>query len=201
MLRKIVILLAMTSFVAAAASAGMLPSWGIKAGANFSNIDTDDLTSSSRTGFVGGAFANLAWPVINLQPELLYSQKGFNDAGAPGDAADEKADVTVGTIQIPVLVKFALPIPAVSPSIYVGPALSFTTSATAKAASGDEDVKDLFESSTWSVVFGIDVTLSGKFMIDVRYDMGLSNIGTNALTDVGSDVKGRTFTAFLGYRF
>jgi hypothetical protein len=201
MLRKIVILAALAALAAGTATAGMLPSWGIKAGANFSNIDTDDLTSSSRTGFVGGVFANLAWPVVNLQPELLYSQKGFNDAGAPGDAPDDKADVTVGTIQIPVLVKFALPIPAVSPSVYVGPALSFTTSATAKAATGDEDVKDLFESSAWSVVFGIDVTLSGRFMIDLRYDLGLSNIGTNALTDVGSDVKGRTFSAFLGYKF
>ncbi len=200
MLRKIVILLAVTSLAAATASAGMLPSYGIKAGANFSNIDTDDLTSSSRSGFVGGLFVNLAWPVINLQGELLYSQKGFNDAGFVGDA-DDTADVSVGTIQVPVLFKFSLPIPAVSPSIYVGPAVSFTTSATAKAASGEEDVKDLFESTAWSAILGVDLTLMDRFIIDVRYDMGLSNLGTNALTDLSSDVKGRTFTVMLGIGF
>jgi hypothetical protein len=198
MLRKIVIIAAVTALAAAAATAGMLPSYGVKAGANFSNIDTDDLTSSSRTGFVGGVFVNLAWPVFNLQGELLYSQKGFNDAGFTGD---ETADVSVGTIQVPVLFKFGLPIPAVSPSLYAGPALSFTTSATAKTAAGDEDVKDLFESSVWSLILGADLTLGGKLIVDLRYDMGLSNIGTNALTDVGSDVKGRTFTAMVGFAF
>lgn len=198
MLRKILILLALTALAAATASAGMLPTYGVKAGANFSNINVDDLGASSRTGFVGGGFANLAWPVFNLQFELLYSQKGFNDAGV---SLDEKADVSVSTIQIPALFKFALPIPAVSPSIYAGPALSFTTGATAKFASGDEDVKDLFESSNWSAIIGVDVKLAGKLIVDLRYDMGLSSVSKDAFTDLGKDVKGRTFTAMVGISF
>ena len=198
MLRKIVIIAAMASLAGVAAAAPLMPTFGIKAGANFSNIDVDDLDASSRTGFVGGVFCNLAWPVFNLQGELLYSQKGFNDAGFTGD---ETADVSVGTIQIPVLLKFALPIPAVSPSLYAGPALSFTTSATAKTATGDEDVKDFFESSVWSLVVGADVTLAGKLIVDLRYDMDLSSISTDALTNVGSDVKGRTFTVMVGFAF
>jgi hypothetical protein len=198
MLRKTVILLAMVALAASTASAGLLPTFGIKAGANFSNIDVDDLGSSSRTGFVGGGFANLAWPVFNLQGELLYSQKGFNDAGV---SADGKADVSLSTIQIPILAKFGLPIPAVSPSIYVGPAISFTTSATAKVAEGDEDVKDLFESSTWSLILGVDVMLAGRLIIDVRYDMDLSSLSKDAFTEIDEDVKGRTFTVMAGIKF
>jgi hypothetical protein len=198
MMRMIVILLTTAVLTLGTASAGMLPSYGIKAGVNFSNIDVDDLDASNRTGFVGGGFVNLAWPIFNLQGELLYSQKGFNDAGV---SSDDKADVSVSTIQIPVLVKFALPIPAVSPSLYLGPAVSFTTSATAKAAEGDEDIKDLLESSTWSLIIGLDVKLGGRFIVDARYDMGLSSLSKDAFTDLNQDVKGRTLTLMLGYAF
>lgn len=203
MLRKIVILLtlaALTATLAAApAAAGLLPNYGIKAGANFSNIDLDDLDASNKTGFVGGGFVNLAWPIFNLQGELLYTTKGFNDA----TAADlSKFDVSIHAIQIPVLLKFKIPIPAVAPSAYIGPALSFTTKAEATDPSGNtEDIKDDLESSVWSLIFGIDITLMDRFIVDARYDMGLSSLSKDAITDLGSDVKGRTITVMVGMQF
>ena len=200
MLRKIVILLtlaALTATLAAApASAGLLPTYGIKAGANFANIDLDELDSSSKTGFVGGGFINLAWPIFNLQGELLYSTKGFNDATIEG----AKTSLSVHTIQIPALLKFKLPIPAVAPSAYIGPALSFTTKAEATDADGETfDVKDDLESSIWSLILGIDVTLMDRFIIDARYDMGLSSLSKDS-SEIG-DVKGRTITVMVGIQF
>ena len=191
---------ALTGALAAApASAGLLPSYGVKAGVNFSNVDLDDLDSSSKTGFVGGGFVNLAWPVINLQGELLYTTKGFNDAT---DVNGDKFDVSVHAIQIPILLKFNLPIPAVTPSAYIGPALSFTTKAEQKDADGNTvDVKDNVESSVWSLVLGIDRTLMDMLIIDARYDMGLSSLSKDAFTAIGEDVKGRTITVMVGIGF
>ena len=203
MLRKFIILLgvvALTATVTAApAAAGLLPTFGVKAGANFSNINLDDLDASSKTGFVGGGFVNLAWPIFNLQGELLYTTKGFKNA----TAADlSKFDVSTHAIQIPILLKFKLPIPAVAPSVYIGPALSFITKAEATDASGaTEDIKDDFESSIWSMVFGLDVTLMDMFIVDARYDMGLSSLSKDAITDIGEDVKGRTITVMVGIGF
>jgi len=60
---------------------------GIKAGANLSNL-SGDLTNEDRfenkTGFVGGIMLNA--PIVDnffsIQPELLYSQKGFKNNGS-----------------------------------------------------------------------------------------------------------------------
>ena len=55
--------------------------FGLKAGVNVSNIyDTqgENTSADSKVGFVGGAFLSI--PIgkfLGLQPELLYSQKGF----------------------------------------------------------------------------------------------------------------------------
>ena len=201
MLRKFVILLAVAALtgalIAAPASAGLLPSYGVKAGVNFSNVDLDNLDSSSKTGFVGGGFVNLAWPIINLQGELLYTTKGFQDAT---DADGDKFDVSVHAIQIPVLLKFNLPIPAVTPSAYIGPALSFINKAERKDAGGNTtDVKGEFENSVWSLVLGVDLTLMDMLIIDARYDMGLSSLNKDS-SDIG-DIKGRTITVMVGMQF
>jgi hypothetical protein len=199
MLRKFVILLALAALMAGTASAGFLPTYGIKAGANFSSVNLDELDASSRTGFVGGAFVNLAWPVFNLQGELLYTTKGFDNAKTPDNTP---YDYSLHAIQIPVLLKFKLPIPAVAPSLYAGPALAFTTKAEVTGADGQtQDVKDETKSTVWSLVLGVDVTLFDKLIVDVRYDMDLNSLSKDALTDYDEDIKGRTITVMAGVAF
>lgn len=59
--------------------------FGLKIGTNYSNVwdaDGEDFEADSKFGFAGGGF--LAIPFGNLfgiQPELLYSQKGFHGKG------------------------------------------------------------------------------------------------------------------------
>src|SRR5688572_15331423 len=55
--------------------------FGVKAGANFAKVDTDDLPGVSvnnKTGLHGGFFANIPLGTGNLkfQPELLYNSVG-----------------------------------------------------------------------------------------------------------------------------
>lgn len=59
--------------------------FGIKAGANYSNVydsSSEDFIADGKLGFAGGIF--VAIPLgkfIGIQPEILYSQKGFNSTG------------------------------------------------------------------------------------------------------------------------
>ncbi len=59
--------------------------FGLKAGINRSNMydsKTQDFSADAKFGFAGGAFLTL--PIgkfIGIQPEVLYSQKGFKGSG------------------------------------------------------------------------------------------------------------------------
>ncbi len=58
---------------------------GIKAGMNNANVYNtkgDNFQANSRIGFAGGAFVVIPIiPLIGIQPEILYSQKGYNGNG------------------------------------------------------------------------------------------------------------------------
>ena len=63
-------------------------SFGIKAGTNYSNVydsDNEDFVADGKFGFAAGAF--VAIPLgkfIGIQPEILYSQKGFTISSFSG---------------------------------------------------------------------------------------------------------------------
>ena len=60
-------------------------SFGLKIGANYSNVydtNNEDFVADSKLGFAAGGF--VAIPLgkfIGIQPELMYSQKGFKSTG------------------------------------------------------------------------------------------------------------------------
>jgi hypothetical protein len=203
MRRTMVILGLLVLLLPGSVLAQLLPSYGVKAGVNFSNIDLDDLESSNRTGMVGGLFVNLPLPSLNLQGEILYTTKGFTEGTLTGAS---QTDFRMHDLQIPVLMKFSLPIPAVTPSLYLGPALNFRLKGEIKDAEGDwVDVKDELKSTSWSLIMGLDVRLIGTLILDFRYDLGLSAINDTSLgdnlTELDKDIKDRTLTAMLGVRF
>ena len=59
--------------------------FGLKAGINRSNMydsKTQDFSADAKFGFAGGAFLTLPiGKIIGIQPEVLYSQKGFKGSG------------------------------------------------------------------------------------------------------------------------
>lgn len=204
MLRKTMIALTLLVMVSGVASAALLPTFGLKAGMNFSSINTSDLESSNRTGFAGGLFVDFASPLIHIQGEVLYTQKGFEQGTL---TSAHKFDYRSDFIEIPVVLKFGLPIPAVTPSIYIGPALSFAVKNQVKESDNGEweDVSEYAESSVWSLVMGVDVTLLDWLMVDLRYDFGLTAIQKTSiaenLTDLDEDIKDRTLSLMVGIRF
>jgi opacity protein-like surface antigen len=199
MFRRIVLLAMLAALAAGTANAGLLPTFGVKGGINMSTVDLDDLDASNRTGFVGGAFVNLAYPGLNFQIEGLYSTKGFKEGKPTGTT---QLDYNMACLQFPVLMKLSLPIPAVTPSVYAGPALSFVTKAEFEDGDGNvTDVKDDTESSYWSVIVGADLTLMGSLIVDVRYDIGLNALNKDSFTNLDKDIKDRTFTVMAGFAF
>lgn len=59
--------------------------FGLKAGGNFANVYDergDDFRADGKLGFVGGVFMSIPLgDVFGIQPEILFSQKGFKATG------------------------------------------------------------------------------------------------------------------------
>ena len=197
--RMVAALAAVVILVATSAQAGLLPlpSVTAKAGANFSNLNTDNLDASARTGFVAGLGLDFSFVAMHLSPEVLLSQKGFKDGGLGG--GDQYRTLN---LEIPLLFRYGIPSPAVQPSIYVAPAVSFPLKSEAKSdvimtqKANWVDIKDDTKSAVFSVIIGAGLKFQ-QMSFDLRYDFGL----TNYFDDSTVDSKDRTLTALVGYSF
>ena len=91
---------------------------GLRAGANYSNLAGDiqnQNTYNNKIGFLGGVMLNV--PLIqdgflSLQPEVLYSQKGFENKpteysvlGISGTTQKREGQVNYNYLDVPVLLK------------------------------------------------------------------------------------------------
>lgn len=81
---------------------------GAKAGINGANVWDEkggNFTADPRVGFVGGGFVSIPMgKYLGLQPEVLYSQKGFKASGTMLGAAYTLSNVTTW-LDVPVLVQ------------------------------------------------------------------------------------------------
>ena len=113
--------------------------FGLKAGFNRSNLydsKTQDFSYNPKFGFVGGAF--LAIPLgkyFGVQPEVLFSQKGFK---ASGVTLGQPYNFTRTTNYIDVPIFLAI-IPSPYVTILAGPQFSYLTSQ-----------KDVFDNTLYS---------------------------------------------------
>jgi hypothetical protein len=189
--------------------------FGLKAGLNMANLhgtDADDLNLGWKTGFAAGAFANIAFtPVISLQPEALYVMDGASMSVLVVDV-----DFKVDYIQIPVLVKFDIPVAGtIVPALYAGPYIGFLMGAEIEASYEDEsesvDVKDYTKSMDYGLTFGaaIDFNLAAaKLFFEGRYNYGLTTIDDSWGEDVFGepglgelDIKNHSIMFMVGVAF
>jgi len=180
---------------------------GVKGGINIANVDTniEDLPDvlDSKTGFVGGGFVTLGLgSLFALQPELLYSQKGF-------EASEGELTAQLGTnyIEIPVLLKAQFKLAMLRPAVYAGPVVSFETSCNLDVVGvsfdcdDDEDFLDR-KKTEWGAVFGanLDFILGPVILIlDGRYQLGLTNLAD--VPDADEEVKNRVWQIMAGIGF
>lgn len=202
--------LALAALLAAGAaqaqSVAPAPEFGIKAGINLSDINTDQLGSSTRSGFVGGVYVDLSTYLLHLQVEGLISQQGFK-AGVLEDNyfGQGHLEFRNTVVQIPALVVIALPIPAVSPRVFAGPAFNIPIKSDVKLDNDWIDIKGDTR-NTWSLVMGVGVKAMG-LGVDLRYDIAMSALNDRPLgailddafdevtaTNDYEDIKERTFS-------
>ena len=170
-------------------------SLGLKGGVALSNVTDLDSTSSG-TGFAGGAYLGIGLTSITIQPEVLYVQRKFS---LPGIGTQEQ-EFTSNYIDIPLVIGFRLGTPMVAPMIYVAPTASFeTTCSIEEAASVDcSDLSIDTKSTLWSIGLGGSIDLAvGPILLtgDVRYDIGLTKI------QEGEDSKWNTWLFMVGAGF
>ena len=150
--------------------------FGVKAGLNFTSFGRDS-EAEGKTGFsVGGLADFTVSDKFQVQPELLYSNEGAEDA---------KLDY----IRIPIMAKYYV---YQGLSIQAGPEIAFKIAA--------ED--DFLDETTKSIDFGFGIgaayELPNGLLFDLRYNAGLTNIND---TDTGFDVNNTGFQIGAGYRF
>jgi hypothetical protein len=160
------------------------PSIGFKVGANLSNVyDTkgEEFEADAKIGFATGAFITIPLTsIIGVQPEILFSQKGYQGSGSVlGSEYSFKR--TTNYIDVPLL----LTITPIQPlTIVFGPQYSFLLSQSYKFKSDFIDItqEEQFENenlrkNTLGLTGGFDVNIS-KIVLSARagWDM-LSNDG------------------------
>ncbi|MEM1405559.1 MAG: porin family protein [Bacteroidota bacterium] len=169
-------------------------SGGVKAGVNFANQDYEALglsaSSDSRTAFHAGAFFTIMFAdQFGLQPEILYSGQGSTiESFSPGL---DDIDQNFNYLNIPVLFRYQI-IDILS--LHAGPQLGFLLNAEAD----DEDIKDEFTSTDFSLAFGGQVDLPMGFVGGIRYSLGLSDI--NDSDDDSVEVNNNNFQIYVGFK-
>lgn len=180
--------------------------FGVKVGANYSDVYAtkgDNFNPDGKLGFATGLFAQLPLSDrIGLQPEVLYSEKGFK---ATGEVVGNTYVFTRTNsyIDIPVFLTLEL-YPFIS--VLAGPQYSYlinthnkftnaTSSIDTEKAIDNEDGRK----HNFGVVGGFDINI-GQFVVGPR-------IGIDALRNTSEDTpfipshKNLWIQATLGYRF
>ncbi len=183
MKRQVLILVASLGFGVASfaqdgksAGSGMADDvrFGPKAGVTFTNI-TGDGDNDGKTGFFVGGFADISISEkFHVQPEVLYSSEGADDA-------------SIDYIRIPIMAKYYV---SEGFNLMAGPNIGF------KVATENDFVDEATKSTDFGLGLGAAYDLPMGLIIEARYNLGLANI-----SDGGGDAKNTGFQIGLGYKF
>jgi hypothetical protein len=172
--------------------------FGVKAGLNIANLggdDADDL--DSRLVPLFGAFANFGLSEkLTFQPELLYSMKGAkNSVSFMG--VDIETTMKLNYIDVPLMFKYNV---VSGLNFQAGPQLGVLLSAETEVEGGEDsgttDIKDNMKGMDFGLNVGAGYDF-GSLGVDLRYNIGLSNI-----SDVDdTDLKNKGFQIAFSYAF
>lgn len=179
---------------------------GIKGGLNLSNVydsEGDDFVANSKVGFVLGGFVSIPLgQYFGLQPEVLFSQKGFKSSGT-FLGSSYKMTRTSNYIDVPLLIAFK---PVESVSILFGPQFSYLSKqtddfqgGTISATQEEEFSNANLRKNTFGLTGGIDFN-ADRVVIGVRAGWDVKNNNGDGTSDTPR-YKNMWYQATLGYRF
>lgn len=161
--------------------------FGIKAGFNSASIEVDgDEDYDSKSGIHVGGLAHIHISEhFAVQPELVYSCQGGEDLNGK---------LKLGYINVPILAQYMV---NNGFRLQTGPQIGFLVSAEREIGDLHVDVDDAYNSTDISWVFGAGYIFSSGVGIDLRYNLGLSNI-----SDVNTlESRNRVLQLGLFYQF
>ena len=164
--------------------------FGVKAGMNISNVydaQGTQFNAQTRAGFALGAFCNIpVRKILGVQPEILFSQKGFHGTGEIQGSTYNYVRTT-NFIDVPIFL-------ALKPSKYftilAGPQFSYLIKqndvyayGSTTAAQEAEFENDNLRKSMLCVVAGFDVNYN-HFVFSGRVGKDLQNNNGNGTSDI-----------------
>jgi len=180
--------------------------FGLKIGANYSNVyDTkgEEFNADGKFGLAAGAFVAIPLGTyLGIQPEIQFSQKGFQATGNIL-GLNYKFKRTTTYIDVPILLALK---PSEFITIVVGPQYSYLIKQsdvfTSSAISSDQEQEfknDNIRKNTLCFLGGVDVTIQ-HLVVSARvgWDM-MTNNGDG--TSTNPRYKNEWYQLTLGYRF
>jgi hypothetical protein len=152
---------------------------------------------NTRTGFAAGGFVELGLGgMIGLRPEFLYVQKGATRNITPSET------FKIEYFEVPVLFTVDVPMEGIlGVQFYAGPQISILSKCRADTQGGATDVPCTtaglpVKSTDWGVIFGAELAIK-MFLIDIRYDMGITQI----VDDPNVNLKNQAIMVLGGFLF
>jgi hypothetical protein len=189
--------------------------FGVKAGANLSNLSGDLVNQDqykNRFGFQGGVMVNFGLSdIISIQPEVLYSQKGFKYADQQytvlGNTFRNTGNVRYDYLDVPILVR----VRAAGLFFEVGPQYSYLMNVSAdrtqtlngnvisNSGSGTANL-DNVNRNELGYVGGLGYQASNGVMLGVRYTGAFTDFAKNNNYSNGDfrNARNSTFQAYVG---
>jgi hypothetical protein len=205
-MKKIMLMAVAGLSLAYSTSAQNQPSFGLKVGANYSNVydsKGEEFDADAKFGLAVGAFLSI--PIgeyLGIQPEILFSQKGFKATGRMFGSGYELTR-TSNYIDVPLLVALR---PAKSVTLLAGPQFSYLmrqkdefSSPTTNYQQEEEFENDNIRRNTLCFIGGIDFNFDNT-VIGARAGWDLSNNNGDGTTTTPR-YKNAWLQATIGFRF
>lgn len=152
---------------------------GIKGGVNFSSINADQLSKSTKTGYQAGVFLRVG-SAFYLQPEAYVASTGGNFSST-NNGTDYTGSVRFTTLNVPLLLGHEFGSPSTNFRLMVGPVYSYNLSKNESFSQNFTDAYHDFgnyKNSTLGYQVGAGVDILG-ITADLRYEGGLSKLNPN----------------------
>lgn len=141
--------------------------FGVKAGANYAFVSGSDIKDVDPTfKYHAGLLFNYTFAkTVAIQPELLYSVKGYG-----GD----KDELDLSYVDIPVLLKIKF---LDIFSVHAGPQFGYLLAADSKFDGESTDVKDNFKDFDLGAAVGAEYEMPLGLSFGLRYSFSITSIG------------------------
>ncbi|OUJ75862.1 porin family protein [Hymenobacter crusticola] len=175
--------------------------FGVKGGWNLSGVRGDNKSSLANrdnlNSFLAGIYAQFALnDKFSIQPEFLYSRKGYEADPASGAPATYTRKTQLDYLQVPVLFVYNF---LDNVSVHIGPQAALLINA--KNSTLDTSISQAgFHSLDYGAVGGLEARV-GPARIGARYDLGLAKIRKASAMPMGDKLYNQAVQVYLGLGF